>query len=92
LIGMGSVILSNAHIGSGSLVGAGSLVREGHVIPPGSLVLGSPANVVGPVRDVHREAIRNGVVHYVALARTYLERGYGVPHPGAAPVAWTPDE
>ena len=75
LIGMGSVILSGARIGSGSLVGAASLVRERQSIPPGSLVVGSPARVVGAVSDEHRAAIRRGASHYAALARIYMERG-----------------
>lgn len=75
LIGMGSVVLSGAHIGAGSLVGAASLVRERQNIPPGSLVVGSPARVIGPVSDDHRAAIRNGATHYAELARFYMMRG-----------------
>jgi carbonic anhydrase/acetyltransferase-like protein (isoleucine patch superfamily) len=81
LIGMGSVILSGARIGAGSLIGAASLVREGQQIPPGSLALGSPARVLGPVSEAHRAAIRNGWAHYVALSRGYLERAFARPHP-----------
>ena len=80
LIGMGAIVLSGAHVGAGSLVGAGALVREGQRIPPGSLVLGAPARVLGPVTDAHREAIRNGAGHYVALSRSYLARGIARPH------------
>ena len=81
LIGMGSVVLSGARIGTGSLIGAASLVREGQVIPPGSLALGSPARVIGPVSETHREAIRRGTQHYVELSRGYLLRGFARPHP-----------
>ncbi|MFN8589218.1 MAG: DinB family protein [Candidatus Eisenbacteria bacterium] len=75
LIGMGAVVLSGATIGTGSLIGAGALVKEGQVIPPGSLALGAPARVIGPVSDAHREAIRVGAVHYAELSRAYLKRG-----------------
>lgn len=75
LIGMGSVILSGARIGAGSLVGASSLVRENQTIPEGSLVVGSPARVVGPASEQHRASIRNGSAHYAALARSYMMRG-----------------
>jgi carbonic anhydrase/acetyltransferase-like protein (isoleucine patch superfamily) len=75
LIGMGAIILSGARIGAGSLLGAASLGLEGQVIPPGSLVLGAPARVVGAVSGAHREAIRRGASHYVELARGYRERG-----------------
>ncbi len=84
LIGMGAVVLSGARVGAGSLIGAASLVREGQVIPPGSLALGAPAKVVGPVTEAHREAIRQGARHYAALARTYLARGLGVALPHTA--------
>ena len=77
LVGMGAIVLSGAQIGAGSLIGAGALVREGMRVPPGSLVIGMPARVVGPVGPDHREAIRRGAEHYVALARSYLERGFG---------------
>lgn len=77
LIGMGSVVLSGARIGTGSLVGAASLVREHQSIPAGSLVVGSPARVVGPVSAGHRAAIRNGAAHYAELARFYMTRGLG---------------
>jgi carbonic anhydrase/acetyltransferase-like protein (isoleucine patch superfamily) len=77
LIGMGAIVLTGAVIGTGSLIGAGALVRERQVIPPGSLVLGAPARVVGPTSESHRESIRNGARHYVTLSRTYLARGHG---------------
>jgi carbonic anhydrase/acetyltransferase-like protein (isoleucine patch superfamily)/uncharacterized damage-inducible protein DinB len=83
LVGMGSIVLSGARIGRGSLVGAGALVREGQVVPPGSLVLGSPARVMGHVSDAHRAAILEGTEHYVALSRSYLSRGFARPHPFA---------
>ena len=81
LIGMGSVILSGANVGAGSLIGAASLVREGQRIPPGSLALGSPARVVGPVNENHRAAIATGAAHYVELSRSYLARGFARAHP-----------
>jgi carbonic anhydrase/acetyltransferase-like protein (isoleucine patch superfamily) len=81
LIGMGAMVLSGARIGTGSLIGAGALVREGQVIPAGSLALGMPARVIGPVSDAHRAAIHDGATHYVALSRSYLARGFAQPHP-----------
>lgn len=82
LIGMGAIVLTGARIGQGSLVGAGALVREGQHVPAGSLVLGAPARVLGPVKDAHREAIRTGAGHYVALSRSYLARGIAQAHAG----------
>ncbi len=81
LIGMGAVVLSGARIGAGSLIGAAALVKEHQVIPPGSLVLGAPARVLGPVSDAHRDAIRAGSQHYVELSRAYLRKGFSRPFP-----------
>jgi carbonic anhydrase/acetyltransferase-like protein (isoleucine patch superfamily) len=81
LIGMGAVVLSGARIGAGSLIGAGALVREKQTIAPGSIALGMPAKVAGQVSDVHRAGMRRGYEHYVALGRTYLERGFSNPFP-----------
>lgn len=75
LIGMGSILLDGARIGTGSLVGAGALVTPGTIIPPGSLVIGSPAKVKRPLHDKEREQIRYGADHYVELARAYLAGG-----------------
>ncbi len=86
LVGMGAIVLSGARVGRGSLIGAGALVRERQVIPAGSLVLGAPARVVGQVSDAHRAAIARGAAHYTALARSYLERGYGRAVPDAGPL------
>src|SRR5690242_10927062 len=72
LIGMGSILLDGARIGTGSLVGAGALVTPGTDIPPGSLVIGSPAKVKRPLTDKEREQIDYGAKHYVELARAYL--------------------
>ncbi len=77
LIGMGAILLSGSRIGAGSLVAAGALVREGQAIPPGSLAVGAPARVIGPVGEAHREAIRSGARHYADLSREYLARGFG---------------
>lgn len=50
LVGMGSIILDDAEIGEESMIGAGSLVTKKMIIPPRSLVLGSPAKVVRPLK------------------------------------------
>jgi carbonic anhydrase/acetyltransferase-like protein (isoleucine patch superfamily) len=76
LIGMGSVLLNNVRVGSGSVIGAGAVVTEGMRIPPGSLVLGVPAKVVRPVDDELRGRIRLTTEHYVDLARRHREGNY----------------
>jgi len=83
LIGMGSIVLSHAVVGAGSLIGAGSLLKEGQVIPPGSLAVGSPARVIGPVGPAHLEAIADGTKHYVELSRAFLRKGFARPFPAS---------
>src|SRR5262249_19637727 len=91
LIGMGAIVLSRARVGAGSLVGAGALVTEGQVIPPGSLALGAPARVLGPVQDAHRAAIAGGARHYAQLAPADVGKGFARAHPAAdGPTGITP--
>ena len=45
LIGIGSIVLDDARVGTQSLIAAGSLVSPGTIIPPRSLVMGVPARV-----------------------------------------------
>ena len=71
LIGMGSIVLNDVHIGTGSVVAAGAVVPEGTRIPPGSLVLGVPARVTRAVDDALRERIRETWQHYVAEAQRH---------------------
>ena len=44
-IGFGAIILSGVRIGNSAVVAAGALVRES--VPPGAIVAGNPARVVG---------------------------------------------
>lgn len=74
LIGMGSVILDGAVIGRGSVVGAGSLITMNKHIPPGSLVLGSPAQVVRPCGEKEQALIDRGWREYTERTREYRER------------------
>jgi carbonic anhydrase/acetyltransferase-like protein (isoleucine patch superfamily) len=71
LIGMGAIILDNAEIGEGSLVAAGSVVTPRTIIPARSLVIGSPAKVVRPLRDEELDQGRLSAMHYVELAREH---------------------
>jgi carbonic anhydrase/acetyltransferase-like protein (isoleucine patch superfamily) len=67
LIGMGATILDGAVIGGGSIVGAHSLVTGKTRIPPGSLVMGTPAKVVRPLRPDEIAGIRTWADHYIEL-------------------------
>ena len=71
LIGMGSIILNNARIGTGSVVAAGAGVPEGMNVPPGSVVMGVPARVVRSVDPVLAERIAGTWSRYVEFARMH---------------------
>jgi carbonic anhydrase/acetyltransferase-like protein (isoleucine patch superfamily) len=71
LIGIGSIVLNGAEVGEGAMIGAGSLVTPGTKVPAGMLALGSPARVKRPVTEEERSHARQGVAHYVQLAREH---------------------
>ena len=52
-VAFGATILKGVHIGKGAVVGAGSVVTRS--VPPGMLVVGNPARVVGPA-EVENDA------------------------------------
>jgi carbonic anhydrase/acetyltransferase-like protein (isoleucine patch superfamily) len=71
LIGMGSILLNDVHVGTGSVVAAGAVVPEGTRVPPGSLIVGVPARVARQVDEALRERIRLTWEHYVAEAERH---------------------
>ncbi len=71
LVGIGSVILDHADIGSDSLIGARALVTSGTRIPPRSLVLGAPARVVRELTDAEVRNVRKYAENYVQYSRIY---------------------
>jgi carbonic anhydrase/acetyltransferase-like protein (isoleucine patch superfamily) len=78
LVGMGSIILDGAHVGTRSIIGANATVKQGMEIPPGSLVLGTPAKIVRTLSDAEQDEIKMWALRYVRLSREYLAvRGEG---------------
>ena len=78
LVGMGSIILDGARIGTRSIIGANATVKQGMEIPPGSLVLGTPAKIVRTLSDAEQDEIKMWALRYVRLSREYLAvRGEG---------------
>ncbi|WP_147565422.1 gamma carbonic anhydrase family protein [Clostridium tyrobutyricum] len=71
LIGMGSIIMNNAVIGSETIIGAGSLVTEHKQIPPGVLCMGSPARVIRKLTAEEKQNIKNSAKHYVEISKLY---------------------
>lgn len=73
LIGMGAVILNNAHIGEGSIIAAGALIPENAKIPPRSLVAGVPGKVRRELNSDDHEQILKYAKNYLDYTKIYLE-------------------
>jgi len=71
LIGMKAMICEFVTIGESSIIAEQSLVRKQTTIPPGKIVAGSPAKVVGDIGQHHRERLANGRKAYLQLIRSY---------------------
>ena len=74
LVGMKSMICEHVTIGEGTIVAEQSLVRTKSNVPPGKIVAGSPAAVVGDVRRSHRERLSQGLGAYLDLIQSYHKR------------------
>jgi carbonic anhydrase/acetyltransferase-like protein (isoleucine patch superfamily) len=72
LIGISSIVLDDARVGSQSLVAAGSLVTPGTIIPPQSLVMGSPAKVKRALTPEEVASLSVFWQNYVNFTRKYL--------------------
>jgi carbonic anhydrase/acetyltransferase-like protein (isoleucine patch superfamily) len=73
LVGIGALVLEGTRIGRGSLVAAGSVVPSSLNIPPGSLVMGNPARIVGEVEPKHQRLIQEAWHRYSELKDEYRQ-------------------
>lgn len=72
LIGMGSIMLDGVEVGAGSVVAAGALLTPGKKYPPGSMIIGSPAKAVRPLRPEERALmIDQGWKNYHGYVQEY---------------------
>ena len=71
LIGMGAIVMDGAEVGTGSMIGANTLITKNARIPPGSLVLGSPGEVVRTLTPGEQKGIEELAEKYVAVAKHY---------------------
>ena len=71
LIGMGSILLNNSKIGTGSIIAAGTLIPEGMIVPPGSLVMGHPGKVRRALSPDDLASIDAYAARYVEYKETY---------------------
>jgi len=68
---MGAIVMDGAEVGTGSIIGASTLITKVTRIPPGSLVLGSPGEVVRKVTAGEQKGIEELAEKYVAVAKHY---------------------
>jgi carbonic anhydrase/acetyltransferase-like protein (isoleucine patch superfamily) len=66
LIGMGSIVMDNAHIKSNSIIAAGAVVLEGTIVETGSIYAGVPAK---KVKDISEKKIKGEINR---IADSYL--------------------
>jgi carbonic anhydrase/acetyltransferase-like protein (isoleucine patch superfamily) len=71
LIGMGSILLDNVHIGESSVIAAGSVVTARTRIPPRSLVRGAPAKIIRETTPEEAALGIDGATHYLENARRF---------------------
>ena len=71
LLGMGAIVLDDAVIGDDCVIGAGALVTQKMQVPSGSLVFGSPAKVIRPLKQEELAFLRTSAQNYVGDAEEY---------------------
>ena len=71
LVGIGSIILNKAKVGSNCIIGANSLITENKIIPDNSLVLGSPGKVVREITKEESNYIKENTEEYINLWKKY---------------------
>jgi carbonic anhydrase/acetyltransferase-like protein (isoleucine patch superfamily) len=74
LIGIGSTILNNCRIGSGSIIAAGAVVPEHTVVPPRTLWAGVPAKLRRELSDKDRALILEYAQNYLDYTEIYLSQ------------------
>lgn len=73
LIGMGSILLDQAHIGTYSFVAAGSLVTGKKTFEKESFLCGSPAKFLRPINEHEKNMITGSVEHYLNVQKLYFQ-------------------
>lgn len=73
LIGMGSILMDQAHVPSRSIVAAGSLVTEDAKFPEGHLILGRPAKAVRPLTEKELAFLPQSAQNYIEYVKWYTK-------------------
>lgn len=73
LVGMGTIVLDDAEIGSDTVIGAGSLVPPRKRLAGGFLYMGAPVRQIRALTEAEREHLRYSAGHYVKLAALHRQ-------------------
>ncbi len=72
-IGMGTIVMNGAYIGSDVMVAAGSLISQGtRFEDPGVLIMGRPGKIVRKLKDSELQMIRETPARYTQYATQWL--------------------
>jgi carbonic anhydrase/acetyltransferase-like protein (isoleucine patch superfamily) len=74
LVGIGAIVLNDAHVRQQSVVAAGAVVREGSRVGPRQLVAGAPATVKKELTDLPMDRFERSVEQYLKLAGNYIDQ------------------
>ncbi|SFC73742.1 Carbonic anhydrase or acetyltransferase, isoleucine patch superfamily [Flexibacter flexilis DSM 6793] len=73
LIGMGAIVMDNAHVQSGAIVAAGAVVLQNTVVERGWIYAGAPAQKVKPVSSEMAEVFPRTANNYIMYAKWFEE-------------------
>jgi carbonic anhydrase/acetyltransferase-like protein (isoleucine patch superfamily) len=72
-VGLGAIVMDGCEIESDAMLAAGAMLTPGKRIPAGQLWAGRPAKYVRDLSPAELAGQREGVAHYVALAKAHAE-------------------
>ncbi len=78
LIGMGSIVMDDVHVGAESIIAAGALLSPGTKVPPRSLVIGVPAKVKRALTDEEVAGLDVYWKNYIEYTRAYKAEAWTV--------------
>lgn len=72
-VGLGAIVMDGCEIESDAMLAAGAMLTPGRRIPSGQLWAGRPAKYVRDLSPAELAGHRDGIAHYVALAKAHAE-------------------
>jgi len=84
IVGMGSIVLNRASVGSWAMLAAGSVLTEDAEIPPEVLAAGAPAKIKKELDGGSAKWVEGAAQEYQALRLRYMEPAAGPATTGAS--------